>query len=162
MGGISIWHLERLAHNRAFAVAPNRIRDLQQRFDETTLRLYQSVQRFVSNVRHREHMASAGLNKVDLRRFILHKKDVWGHCHRGLIAGLRACLKRERARFELAAGKMDSLSPLAILKRGFSLCRDEEGAIIKNAADVSRGDSVRVTLSEGELDCLVEKIRRSE
>ncbi len=155
-------HLERLAHDRAFAVAPNRIRDLQQRFDETTLRLYQSVQRFVSNVRHREHMASAGLKKADLRRFILHRKDAWRHCHRGLTAGIRACLKRERARFELAAGKMDSLSPLAILKRGFSLCRDEDGTIIKNAADVCRGDSVRVTLSKGELECMVQETRQSE
>jgi exodeoxyribonuclease VII large subunit len=155
-------HLERLAHNRAFAVAPNRIRDLQQRFDETTLRLYQSVQRFVSNVRHREHMASAGLNKVDLGRFILHKKDAWGHRHRGLTAGIRACLKRERARFELAVGKMDSLSPLAILNRGYSLCRDENGAIVKNSVNVSSGDLVRITLASGELDCLVEKIRYSE
>ena len=155
-------HLERLAHNRAFSVAPNRIRDLQQRFDETTLRLHQALQRFVSDRRHREYMASTSLNKVDLSRFILHKKDAWTHCRQRLTAGIQSYLHRNRARFELAVGKMDSLSPLAILKRGFSLCRDEQGVIIKNATDVSRGDSVHVTLSEGELDCLVQEARQSE
>ena len=129
--------MERLAHNRAFAVAPNRIRDLQQRFDETTLRLYQSVQRFVSNVRHREHMASAGLNKVDLHRFILHKKDVWGHCHRGLIAGLRACLKRERARFELAAGKMVVETPGSAATRAFA---EQIGPFLKTKEDAEGVD----------------------
>jgi len=153
-------HLERLAHNRAFAVAPNRIRDLQQRFDESTLRLYQAVLRFVSDMRHREHMASASLNKLDLGRFILHKREAWARCNQGLVSGIQSCLRRDRARFELAVGKVDSLSPLAILKRGFSLCRDEQGTIIKSAADVSRGDSVQITLSEGELDCLVQGTRQ--
>jgi exodeoxyribonuclease VII large subunit len=155
-------HLERLSHNRAFAVAPNKVRDLQQRFDETTLRLYQAVQRFVSDRRHREQMASAGLVKVDLRRFILHRKDAWVHCHQALIAGIRSCLRRDRSRFEIAVGKMDSLSPLAILNRGYSLCRDEKGAIIKNSKDVSSGDLVRLTLASGELDCLVKELRHSD
>ncbi|MBN2243551.1 MAG: exodeoxyribonuclease VII large subunit [Acidobacteria bacterium] len=153
-------HLERLARNRAFAVAPNRIRDLQQRFDEASLRLVQSLKHFVSDTRHRERMASAGLNKVDLRRFIVHKKDAWIQCRHGLTAGIQSCMRRERARFELAVGKLDSLSPLAILKRGFSLCRDENGRIIKSAADVSRGDSVDVILSEGGLNCLVRETRK--
>jgi len=154
--------LERLSHNRAFAVAPNKVRDLQQRFDETTLRLYQAVQRFVSDRRHREQMASAGLVKVDLRRFILHRKDAWGHCHQALIAGIRSCLRRDRSRFEIAVGKMDTLSPLAILNRGYSLCRDEKGAIIKNSKDVSSGDLVRLTLASGELGCLVKELRHSD
>lgn len=155
-------HLERLAHNRAFTVAPNRIRDLQQRFDESTLRLHQAVQRFISDRRYREQMASASLNKVDLRRFILHKKEAWAHCHQELIAAIKSNLDRNRGRFELAVGKMDSLSPLAILNRGYSLCRDEKGAIIKNSANISSGDLVRITLASGELDCLVEKIRHSD
>jgi exodeoxyribonuclease VII large subunit len=65
-------------------------------------------------------------------------------------------LYSERARFELAVGKIDALSPLGILKRGFALCRDARGAIVKKAVDVSPGDRVRVTLSSGELDCRVE------
>ncbi len=39
-------NLERLAHNKAFTVAPNKIRDLQQRFDEGTLRMAQAMRQF--------------------------------------------------------------------------------------------------------------------
>jgi len=67
-------------------------------------------------------------------------------------------LHQERSRLELAVGKVDALSPLAILKRGFALCRDSKGVIVKRAADVAPGDNVRVTLGSGELDCRIENI----
>jgi exodeoxyribonuclease VII large subunit len=148
--------LERLAHNKAFAVAPNKIRDLQQRFDEGTLRMIQAMQRFAYDIRHQEEMLSTRLNKLDLRRFIDHRREILARYRQGLIAGIRVRLHRERSRLQIAVGKIDALSPLSILQRGFALCRDEQGHIVKNAAEVSRGDKVRVTLAMGELDCRVE------
>ena len=148
--------LERLSHNRAFMVAPNRIRDLQQRFDEGALRMTQAMQRFAHAVRHRERMLSMRLQAVDLRRIIRHKKDILARNRQGLTSGIKALVQSQRSRFEMAVGKLDALSPLAILQRGFALCRDARGAIVKNAACVDPGDRVRVTLASGELDCLVE------
>ena len=154
--------LERLEHNRAFTVTPNKILDLQQRFDETTLRLAQALQQYFSNMRHRDQVLSVRLKRMDLYRFIQYKREMLESRCQGLLSGIRAQLQHGRARFELAIGKMDSLSPLAILKRGFSLCRDEQGTVIKHSADVSPGDPVRVTLAVGELDCLVKKTRLSK
>jgi exodeoxyribonuclease VII large subunit len=151
-------NLERLSHNKAFTVAPNKVRDLQQRFDEATLRMAQSMRQFADGIRHREQMISTRLQKLDLRRFIDHKKEILARNRQGLIAGIRARLRNERSRFQVAVGKIDALSPLAILQRGFALCRDAQGNIVKSAADVSLGDKVRVTLAAGELDCRVEDI----
>jgi exodeoxyribonuclease VII large subunit len=148
--------LERLAHNKAFAVAPNKIRDLQQRFDENTLRMTQAMHRYAYDVRHRERILAARLGAVDLRTFVAHRKDLLARGRQGLNSAVRVLVQRERARLELAVGKIDALSPLAILKRGFALCRDSKGAIVKSAADVGPGDRVRVTLARGELNCRVE------
>ena len=150
--------IERLAHNRAFTVAPNKIRDLQQRFDESTMRLIQSVQRFDYECRHREQILATRIRTVDLRRFINHRREILARSYQGLVSAARARLQRERARFGLAVGKIDALSPLSILGRGFALCRDAKGAIVKKATDVDPGDRVRVTLASGELDCRVEII----
>jgi exodeoxyribonuclease VII large subunit len=152
-------YLERLAHNKAFTVAPNKIRDLQQRFDEVTLRMSQATRRLASAVRHREHVLSIRLRKVDLRRLIGYKREILERNRQGLIASIRVLMRRDQARLELAVGKIDALSPLAILKRGFALCRDAQGTIVKNAARVSPGDKVRVTLGAGELDCRVETVK---
>ncbi len=154
-------NLERLAHNRAFTLTPNRIRDLQQRFDESTLKMLQAIRRFSADSRHRERMLDTRLRKVDLSSFIAHKKEILAHVRLGMISRAQAQLQRKRARFEVTLGKIDALSPLAILKRGFALCRDSKDVIIKNATDVSPGDSVRVTLASGELNCRVDKASNS-
>jgi exodeoxyribonuclease VII large subunit len=101
-------------------------------------------------------MLSTRLNKLDLRRFIDHRREILARYRQALVAGIRVRLHQERSRLQIAVGKIDVLSPLSILQRGFALCRDEQGHIVKNAAEVSRGDKVRVTLAMGELDCLVE------
>jgi len=156
-------HLERLVHNKAFAVTPNKIRDFQQRFDEATSRMSQAMRRYTSDIRQRERVLAARLNALDLRRIIKHKKEVLVRMDQGLASAVRVRLHHERARLELAVGKVDALSPLAILKRGFALCRASKGAIVKRAADVTLGDNVRVTLAAGELDCRIEsKITNDE
>jgi exodeoxyribonuclease VII large subunit len=58
---------------------------------------------------------------------------------------------------ELAA-RLDSLSPLAVLGRGYAVCWNEaRTVIIRSARAVNTGDGVRVTLAEGELACRVER-----
>jgi exodeoxyribonuclease VII large subunit len=151
-------NLERLAHNKAFTVAPAKIRDLQQLFDEATLRMSQSMHEFTSDIRHRQQVLSTRLFKLDLRRLISHKREILARCRQGLVSSMRARLQRERARLEIAIGQVGALSPLAILQRGYSICRNAKGVIVKTVSAVSRGDRVRITLARGEMECRVEQI----
>ena len=60
------------------------------------------------------------------------------------------------ARFKGEAARLDSLSPLAVLARGYSVCWNaDRTAIVRDAGKVSSGDRLRVTLYRGELDCEV-------
>lgn len=65
-----------------------------------------------------------------------------------------------RQRLQTATARLEALSPLGVLARGFAVCwNDERTAIIRRAGDVAAGDSVRVTLQEGELRCDVRESR---
>ena len=65
---------------------------------------------------------------------------------------------RADAEFSALAARLESLSPLAVLARGYAVCwTDDRSAIIRSADAVSEGDAVHLTLSRGELDCRVEK-----
>jgi exodeoxyribonuclease VII large subunit len=60
------------------------------------------------------------------------------------------------ARLRGAAARLETLSPLAVLARGYAVCWNEDRtAIIRDAAAVERGDRVHVRLEHGELDCAV-------
>jgi len=55
------------------------------------------------------------------------------------------------------AARLDALSPLAVLGRGYAVCwNDARTSIIRSSAAVRPGDGVRITLAEGELACRVD------
>ncbi len=151
--------LERLSRNRVFSIAPTMIRDFQQRFDESTLRLMQAVRQYVSGLRHGERMLQTRLLKIDLRQILGRRREVVARNRQQLISLIRALLQAERSQLQLATGRLDALSPLAILQRGYAICKDERGTILRDAANVSPGDRVAVSLATGGLDCRVENIR---
>ena len=59
-------------------------------------------------------------------------------------------------RLGAAAARLEAMSPLAVLGRGYAVCWDgARQVIIRDAAAVSPGDGVRVTLQKGEIRCVV-------
>src|SRR5262249_26691861 len=60
---------------------------------------------------------------------------------------------------QTAVGRLDSLSPLAVLGRGYSLTRTPAGDIVHSPAQVRVGDVIRVLLQRGSLDARVTQTR---
>ena len=66
-------------------------------------------------------------------------------------------LKGKRRTWQVAATQLDTLSPLATLTRGYSICKDSSGKTVTDAAQVRTGEEVDVRLSRGRLACRVLK-----
>jgi len=53
-------------------------------------------------------------------------------------------------------GRLEALSPLGVLARGYAVCWNaDRTAIVRNASAVSVGDDVAITLRQGQLTCTV-------
>jgi exodeoxyribonuclease VII large subunit len=66
-------------------------------------------------------------------------------------------VKEKRSRFHIAAGRLDALSPLKSLGRGYSIVTSPDGGrIYKSVADLAPGSRIRIRLSDGEAGAVVE------
>jgi len=77
-----------------------------------------------------------------------------------LRRGIGFHLAGSGARFAAASARLDALSPLAVLSRGYAIVyREPEGVIVRRAREVSEGDALRLRVSEGEIDAIVKAAR---
>jgi exodeoxyribonuclease VII large subunit len=147
--------METLATRRVLTDPSRPLRDLHRQVDEGRARAIRAIDTLVRAAGHRLELAGAGLRSASPLARLTRDR----HRHERLEARLRAEMSRVlaegRHRFGLQTGRLDSLSPLAVLARGYSLTLRPDGTVVRRAGDVSVGDVVNVQLGEGRLDCRV-------
>ncbi|MEO0531888.1 MAG: exodeoxyribonuclease VII large subunit, partial [Planctomycetota bacterium] len=66
-------------------------------------------------------------------------------------SAVRRYVERGQSRVATIAGKLESLSPLGVLGRGYSLTTDDAGAIVRSVDDVAVGQTLRTRVADGEI-----------
>ena len=117
-----------------------------------------AAMRAVFDVRARRARAlQQRLEQQDLAHRIASMRGRLGRTDARLTASAERTRLRADGRFRALAGRLENLSPLAVLGRGYAVCwNDERTAIVRSAATVAPGDRVHVTLASGEIDCTVD------
>jgi exodeoxyribonuclease VII large subunit len=78
-------------------------------------------------------------------------------------AAIRRRMDLNRRRLSEAATRLDALSPLAVLGRGYALARREsDGRIVRAAADVALGDRIELRLASGQIGAEVTRLEPDE
>ena len=78
-------------------------------------------------------------------------------------AAIRRRMDLDRRRLSEAATRLDALSPLAVLGRGYALARREsDGRIVRAAADVALGDRIELRLASGQIGAEVTRLEPDE
>ncbi len=72
---------------------------------------------------------------------------------------MKAYKRHKDADFSLLAAKLDALSPLSVLTRGYSFVSDKDGAVLKSAKSLRVGQSVGIRFCDGEAECSVKEIK---
>ncbi|TGK08674.1 exodeoxyribonuclease VII large subunit [Leptospira fletcheri] len=85
------------------------------------------------------------------RNFLMQARAKLLPLSTGLPLTFRALLERKRKQFELLAGKVEGLSPLGTLNRGYAVLRTREKQVVTSPAEVKMDEELEVILSGGRL-----------
>jgi exodeoxyribonuclease VII large subunit len=151
-----------LIRRRVLTEPGRALRDQHRRLDELALRLRAAVRTAHRQAAHRRALLANTLSSLHPLARISRDQAVLGQLRGRLHAARLSRVKADRARFESAVGRLGSLSPLAVLGRGYSLTRLPTGALVTSAAGVRAGDAIEILLHQGALDARVERVRERD
>ena len=72
-----------------------------------------------------------------------------------LVSAQTRIVEQKQRQFVSLTAKLDAMSPLKVLTRGYALAQTEEGSILKSVHQVSVGDRVKISLGDGSLTAAV-------
>jgi len=142
-----------LESSRSFLRVQSVVSALAQRIDDAAYSMESALEAALKARRTRHNALALRLSDTDLRRTMVAHRSRLVDLSRELQTGAQTMIDRRNERISLAAGKLDSLSPLGVLARGYAIAFDGEGRVIKRASDVNSGERVRVRVSDGDMDC---------
>lgn len=93
---------------------------------------------------------------VRLRRAVASRLELAGlrlhRAGRALAGRAQRGVERRRSRIQALAGRLDALSPLATLERGYAVARDAQGHVLASVRQFAAGADFRLTLRDGDVD----------
>jgi len=72
-----------------------------------------------------------------------------------LIAAENQIISRQKQRYIGLTAKLDAMSPLKVLTRGYAMVRDDRGEVVRSVRQTELGQRIRVSLSDGTLSATV-------
>ncbi len=95
---------------------------------------------------------------VAMQRELAEAHKVLPDLERRLHAAMQQGVDRRRRTLAQAGGKLDAMSPLRVLERGYGLVLGPGGHVEARATDVRPGDPIEVRLGRGQLGARVERV----
>ncbi|MDF2155556.1 exodeoxyribonuclease VII large subunit [Vibrio sp. CAU 1672] len=144
-------HLSQLTHQLDRQHPSHQLQRQAQQLDELQLRLQRAMvnlvdrrQQNIERMQHRLQLHSP-IRRVSEQKIKLERTE------QRLQDAMDRRLLTLRHQLAIAAEKLDTVSPLATLKRGYSITQTESGQVITQASDVKTGDTLVTRLSDGEI-----------
>jgi exodeoxyribonuclease VII large subunit len=151
--------LTELAQHGAFARMMDGINQRQQKLDDLTYRLERAERGLIEQLLRRWETTSSAIRHYDLRLVLSGMRRQIDAATAALVSVMRNVLLQHKVRAGRMMTALETLSPLAILERGYALVFDSSGKLLKDAAQVQTGDEISARLARGEIQATVKSKR---
>ncbi|MCX2818225.1 exodeoxyribonuclease VII large subunit [Haladaptatus sp. F3-133] len=129
--------------------------EIRQRLDGIERRIRGSVERAVESRRRTVESHEEFLRRAPVVDEYAQRID---ELDEALRTGVKETVEDARARVDEQTRLLESVSPLKVLSRGYSVVESEDG-VVETVEDVSEGDSLVLRLADGDIETRVEELR---
>ena len=156
-------HRTHISHlGRIFRETEKRVEEYFLRMDDLVSRLRLLASWTLKRKRERQLHLGENLLLLNPTERLNHLRRFISEDGKRLAQDIKHAIEIFRRRVAGTLGKLDSLSPLSVLQRGYSITRKVPSLqILRDATQVKEGERVEVKLFRGRLLCGVEKMDRS-
>ena len=135
-----------------------RLSEQAQLLDQCELNLVRLQTKLITRYQAQIHTLKAKLAGFTPHHKIRELHHQLNHSYRSMQNLITSSVQDRQQTLANLSGKLDAMSPLSTLKRGFSIATNaQDHQILRDASEVKPGDKINVQLIHGNLDCLVEK-----
>jgi exodeoxyribonuclease VII large subunit len=131
---------------------------LSQRLDDVGFRMEASVSGLIRTRQHELAGFAADVLHHEPRQRLARVREQLFVSQTRMERSVDRTIRRASARVDGLDARLRSLSPLAVLERGYALVLSNEGTVIRSASQVMNGDRVRTRLSDGEFGSTVDDV----
>ena len=142
---------------------PNKeLEEYAQKLDQLEIRLLKSIQYKLSVSKEKTQSLNTRFNNQNpLGHYSLQHKQIASHSSR-LENALKRQIENKKLKFSSLAQRLDSISPLQTLQRGFSITKNQQGEIVSSCDQVSENDAINVQIKDGTLQGVIREIKKDQ
>ena len=148
--------LLRLSMARAEGRVSTTLHRLEQRLDDAHQRMLSTVLENIHRQQRQVAECAAAVLRQDPRRRLAYAAQSTSAARARLEHAMQRVLHDARGDLQSLHARAKSLSPLAVLDRGYALVLDQSGTLVRSTAQIGAGDRVTTRLSDGAFTSRVE------
>lgn len=147
--------LRDLIESQGFAETIGTVIKLGSRVRELELRASMALKNNLHHAKLRVDSAQRHLMGSDWRAPLAMAEAQLQVSHQRLERAMQAKIERKWHQLSLTTGKLEMLSPLSVLSRGYTIVRDNAGQLIPNGATLRLGQKITLRFEDGDVGCQV-------
>jgi exodeoxyribonuclease VII large subunit len=148
--------LARLPVSRTEARMAALLRRLAQRLDDLSFRQQDAIVGQLADRQRHLALLAASVLQHNPRQALANARERLASCRTRLDRSIERTLQRASIRIGALDARLHSLSPLAVLDRGYALVLGADGALIRSATQIAAGDQLTTRLADGSFTSRVE------
>ena len=132
---------------------------LRQNLDTASSRIEIALSHRIRDLRQRVETLSAKPALQSAMHYAKQRRDILKILETRLHAVNYSVLDKEKRRFVSLASKLDAMSPLKVLARGYSIIQSTEEQLIKSVKQTKLNDTVDIVLNDGVLGAKIIEVK---